>query len=349
MNTKLKDILNATWKVGLGLIGAGAALFGLILLDVFYKEYYGRDCWGDRTLSQNVVVRAFNNNTVRIWDKAGRKYLTGRLRWVSLSPCDGDSLTVYCDKEGKRGYVNAKTGEIVIPAQYSKAWNFSEGLAAVLGDGDRIGFIDKDNRLVIDYIIPFEMTVDYVFKGGYCRAMQYNEEGEQYYAMYRKDGSIALGWDYSRIDEYDYYGYRIVTNREGSRLVDLDLNNVLPDVYDEVEFAPGRDAVYVTKNYVKQLVSYDGKVIQPFVVDCIVPLKYTYDDGYGSETVEDPDIVKYFVNDRQGLMDARTGQVITPASYWGIRMFSRNLIIAELGCGSESILLDRKGRVVEMK
>lgn len=348
MNTKLKDILNATWKVGLGLIGAGVALFGLILLAVFYKEYYGRDCWGDRTLSQNVVVRAFNNNTVRIWDKAGRKYLTGRLRWVSLSPCDGDSLTVYCDKEGKRGYINANTGEIVIPAQYSKAWNFSEGLAAVLGTGDCIGFIDKDNRLVIDYNIPFEKGQDYVFKDGYCSVMRYIDDTE-HYALYRKDGSLALDWSHNYIGIPNEDGYRIVGNETGRWLIDAELNRVFPDVYDEMSFADGIEGVYTTKNHVKQLRSYDGTVVEPFVVDAVRRISYGVlnETGIDKDYVMDLDVMVYLVDCWEGLMDARTGSIITPACYWSIDMASKDLIIATLGYDNEAVILDKKGKVIK--
>ena len=158
MKPKLKSVLNAIWKVGMGLIGAGVAVFTILLAIAFCESHYGRYEWRDRTLSKDVVVRAYKNNTVRIWNKSSKEYTTKKLRWVSSDPCEGDSLTVFCDKDGKRGYLNVKTGEIVIPAQYSKAWNFSEGLAAVLGGDDRIGFIDKDNRLVIDYIIPLVST-----------------------------------------------------------------------------------------------------------------------------------------------------------------------------------------------
>ena len=136
MKPKLKSVLNVIWKVGLGLIGAGVAVFTILLAISFCESHYGRYERLNRTLSKDVVERAYKNNTVRIWNKATNQYTTKKLRWVSGDPCEGDSLTVFCDKDGKRGFLNVKTGEIVIPAQYSKAWNFSEGLAAVLGGDD---------------------------------------------------------------------------------------------------------------------------------------------------------------------------------------------------------------------
>ena len=59
--------------------------------------------------------------------------------WTSSSP--NDSLGVFCT-DGKRGYYNSYTGKIVVPAQYRRAWIFSEGLAAVQKNG-MIGFINR--------------------------------------------------------------------------------------------------------------------------------------------------------------------------------------------------------------
>lgn len=53
MNTTLKRILNATWKVGLGLIGLAALAIGILVFSVWYDESYGRDYWNDTTLSES--------------------------------------------------------------------------------------------------------------------------------------------------------------------------------------------------------------------------------------------------------------------------------------------------------
>ena len=349
MNTKIKSILNVTWKVGLGLIGVGVAVFCIILAIAYYEGNYGRYEWRDRTLSEDVVVRAYNDNTVRIWNKATKKYTTKRIRWVSGDPCEGDSLTVFCDKDGKRGYVNVKTGRIVIPAQYSKAWNFSEGLAAVLGKDSCIGFIDKDNQLVIDYVIPLVNGMDYIFRDGYCLVMRY-VDGIDHYALYRKDGSLALNWSHTRIDE-SYGGYRVVGNEEGYWLVDDEFNKVFPDVYDRVVRSKENNGVYITKNHVKQLWAYDGTVIEPFVIDSTFRLEYDVmnEDGDGYSQVMVDDIMVYLVDGWEGLMDARTGRIITPARYWNIKMVSKDLLEAELGYGSEGVILDRTGRVIGRK
>ena len=346
MKINLKSILNATWKVGVGLFGAGFALLCVLYAIAFCQRHYGRAEWFDRTLSPDVVMRVYRNNTVRLWDKANGRYTTEKLRWVSGEPCAGDSLTVFCDLEGWRGFVNVKTGNIVIPAQYRKAWNFSEGVAAVLGEDDKVGFIDKDNQLVIDYIIPYQKGEDYIFKDGYCSVM-HHEEMHDRCALYRKDGSLALEWNYIEIEGSEC-GYRIVRDSTGCWLLDPYLRKVFPQAYDTMKFS-GHNSVYATKNHIKQLIAYDGTVIEPFVIDGCTSTYYCIDDfeGDGFTIEEEKEIMVYFMDKRVGLMDAITGKIITPARYLSIRQISPELFLAKIGdLDGESVLLDKKGRVV---
>lgn len=347
MNTNLKRILNVTWKVGLGLIGLAALAIGILIFSVWYDESYGRDYLHDFTLSEKVKVEAYNNNTVRVWSKKQARYTTKKLRWVSGTP-ERDSLTVFCDKNGRRGYLNVNNGEIVIPAQYSKAWQFSEGLGAVLGANNQIGFIDSDNKLVIGYDIPFVKGFDYIFKDGFCVVKFWDIDCWRH-AVYGKDGHRILTWAYTRVDEPDENGYRVVANEDGAWLYDRYFNRVLPDDYDSIELASGNEGVYVTKNHVKQLLDFDGKVLESYVIDDTSRLKYL--SKYNSEDADEyelvPEIVVYQVDRWEGLMDARTGKVITPANYWNFEMISKDLIRAQLGYNDESVVMDRRGHIVQ--
>ena len=349
MTPTLKSILNATWKVGVGLIGLTALGMGLIIASVWYDKTYGKDSYCDRALSKNIVVEAYNNNRVRVLDTRTGKYTTPKVKWVSGTP-ERDSLTVFCDKDGKRGYLNVNTGEIVIPAQYSKAWQFSEGLGAVLGANNKIGFINSDNEVVISYEIPYEKGVDYIFKDGFC-VVKFWEIDCWRYAVYGKDGHQLLTWAYTRIDEPDSRGYRVVANEDGAWLYDHHFNKVLPDCYDDIELARARDGVYVTKNQVKQLLAFDGSVIEPFVIDRTYSLKYMtkYHDDDADEYELVPETIVYQVNDWEGLMDARTGKVLTPAKYWRFEMVSKDLVEAKLSYSDEGIIMDRRGNVIRQK
>ena len=41
--------------------------------------------------------------------------------------------------------------------QYKHAWHFSEGLAAVVTDNGKVGFINYDNEMVIPAVYEFVM------------------------------------------------------------------------------------------------------------------------------------------------------------------------------------------------
>ena len=179
--------------------------------------------------------------------------------------------------------------------------------------------------------------------------MYYDEDGHSHAALYRKDGSLALDWSHKYIGEADENGYRLVCTVEGKCIVNSTLQNILPDMYERVEYTPR--GVIVTKNHTKQLLGFDGTVMEPFLFDDTKPLGYLVelDNGDPAKYRLDNDIMVYFVDEWEGLMDARTGKVLTPAIYRDIDMVSKDLIKAGVGYYCESVLLDRKGRVVEMK
>ncbi|MGN1216035.1 MAG: hypothetical protein ACI4TJ_07305 [Candidatus Cryptobacteroides sp.] len=122
-------------------------------------------------------------------------------------------------------------------------------------------------------------------------------------------------------------------------------DKALPDVYDRIAAAEGNSGIYVTKNHVKQLVSYDGTVLEPFVIDGVYSLEYEV-SGDKRTTVMVDDIMVYCVDRWEGLMDAVTGRIITPACYWNFEMASKDLCRAELGFDGESVIIDKTGRVI---
>lgn len=102
------------------------------------------------------------------------------------------------------------------------------------------------------------------------------------------------------------------------------------------------------QNGVTKVVILFDKVLEPFVIDSTYHLQYI--TKYHADEVDEFELVKdilvYRVDRWEGLMDARTGKVITPAKYWSFEMISKELISAELGYGEEGVILDKRGRVV---
>ena len=122
-----------------------------------------------------------------------------------------------------------------------------------------------------------------------------------------------------------------------------------------IDFTIGREdtGLYLTKNHVKVMTTYEGKVVEPFVIDGTYDLKYRtkYNDEDADEYALDPDIVVYRVNGWEGLMDKNSGKVLTPANYNNFTMISKDLIMAELdkGYDDNGVVMDRRGNVIRQK
>ena len=69
MNATLKRLLNATWKVGVGLIGLAALAVGILVFTVWHEETRGRNYRYDKNLSKDIAVHSFNGNRERVWNR----------------------------------------------------------------------------------------------------------------------------------------------------------------------------------------------------------------------------------------------------------------------------------------
>ena len=234
-----------------------------------------------------------------------------RLDWTTSSP--NDSLSVYCT-EGKRGYYNAYTGEIAIPAQYRRAWVFSEGIAAVQKNG-MIGFIDHKGRTVIDFKFPYHGNPlsEFTFKHGHCVAA-------------------------------DTTGKCGVINKQGEWIIKPEYDNVC--AYEEYAI--------VSKAGVRMQVGYDGKVLNSFVLDDIDRLTYTVQERYENREGEieyldkeiDTGLFSYRVGGRCGLMDANCHRLTEPL-YKSITAVDKNMFRATLIDYYSEVILNAKGEVMK--
>lgn len=231
--------------------------------------------------------------------------------WTSSSP--NDSLGVFCS-DGKRGYYNSYTGKIVVPAQYRRAWIFSEGLAAVQKNG-MIGFINRKGEVVIPFRYPYHGNPlsEFVFDNGHC--------------------IVA-----------DTTGKCGVINSEGEWVIQPKYDNI--DAYDEY--------VIVSSAGVRKQLTYEEKVINSFVVDNIKALTYTEQERYENKDGEilylDVEVktgmFSYSVGGRCGLMDANCRRLTDPL-YSGIIAVDKNMYRALLLDSYSEVILNSRGEVMK--
>lgn len=233
-----------------------------------------------------------------------------KLDWTQSSR--NDSLAVFCS-EGKRGYYNMYTGEIAVPAQYRRAWVFSEGLAGVQRNG-KIGFINRKGDVVIDFLFPYHGNPlsEFVFKDGHC--------------------VVA-----------DTSGHCGVINNLGEWLIDPD--------YDCV--STYKEYAIVTKAGVTMQMGYDGKVMNAFVLDNIKELTYKEKERFENREGELEYIDKavktglfaYCVGGRYGMMDGNC-QRLTEPLYKNISAVNSNMFRATLLDSYSEVILNAKGEVM---
>lgn len=343
---KIKNVLNTGWKVALVFIGLLSAFVLYRVIQDAYEEHYGEFAhYWDRRLSKIICVHYYHSNGVRVYDLKKDKYVTSRLKWVSDAP-ERDSLAVFCGKNGKRGFINVNTGEIVIEAKYKYAWVFSEGVAAVVEPDSKMGFIDNTGKYVIAPDIDYIASHDYVFKHNVCCIA--DRDGNQ--GLLSREGKWVLPQEYSWIDYVAETDMFIPTKDEKDGLIkNGSFEWVYPAVYDDISWtdAPTGHGFILYKDFRSQHVSVDGEVIDAFLIDGTDELRYMvkFNPADSDEYEISDKVIAFCVHGLYGVMDKKTGTVLIPAMYGRIEMASKDIIecrINEYG-NSSYVLYDIKG------
>ena len=277
----------------------------------------------------------------------GRRTITG-VQWICKSA--DDSLTIYC-KDDKRGYFNMYTGKPVIPAQYEKAWVFSEGVAWVMDQGE-LSLIDQQGHDVLGRTFPYTPSIDcYCFHQGICPMLEYN--GRIGFINKQGEWVIKPFLSYANHDDHGFWtGY----DSEGKQGLLKDNGEAfLPFEYDYIDIHYRENYIYARRlDHVDQVYDCEGNLVNAFSYSDIIPLEYesdefvlqSYLDDYVRKT-ESANCMKYRTSDYYyGLMD-KNGNVITLPLYTDIDAISKDLFLCESKAGT--VILNDKGKEVGRK
>lgn len=337
----IKKILKALWRTCVVFAGLGALI---VCCEFGYKMWkWNNYHYTMSELTESVEVHYFPcDNEYRLYNAKTDRYTLKGLSWVSCC-AENDSLVVFC-KDGKRGFANANTGMEVIPAQYDRAWVFSEGLAAVMKDG-KIGFINVRNEVVLsfqyDYADRDGLAIDYLFRDGYCTMT--DKRGAC--GLIDHSGKWVVAPKYDCIWAPHEKKYRIVKDNDQYGLLGDSLQFLFPIKYDYIEFAP--HGVYLSKDGYKWQSDYDGTVIYPFLTDNLCRMEYH--SGYTDEGEIQMQLSGYFQYDiynHYGVIRCSDNKVIIPAIYEEVNLLSPDLFEVRLPDSDQWMLLDGEGKEV---
>lgn len=329
-------------------------LFIVLILGIvamgFYDDYdykYGRNNYYDVLLSENVKICYYRNDKYRVYNLKTKEYTTPKIDWVSSVP-ENDSLTVYAI-ENKRGFLNVKNGEIIINADsnnYSNAWVFSEGLAAVVRDG-KIGFINAKNEIVIPFQYCYfdkynAYDFGYLFHNDCCVIT--NEKGK--FGLINKKGEWILNPIYDKILPLQKNGYRLVVNKEKYGVIDSNNNIVYPAEYDYIDIVS--NGFVLAKEGKMWQIDFSGKVTKPFMYEMSEEILFV--SGYTEDEYPiytNSDYAKYEILGLYGILNTITGKPITPAKYYDVSILSKNIFEVQDKESGNWYLLDKNGNIID--
>lgn len=340
---KLKKAL----KIAMWIAGSILAIFTIYAVisigsELRYEQRL-RAIYNTTPLTSTTQLRFINNNHYRIYDIPSGKYVSPKFDWLSEVP-QGDSLAVFA-VDNKRGYVNVRTGEVVLDAKYHHAWVFSEGVAAVVKDG-RVSIITRTGKPVFDktftYIPPRNCNLDYVFHGGYCTMTS----DDKYQGLIDQSGEWVLPPIYDQVWSPTVHGYRVVIQNDKYGLLDASLNWAYPIEYDYISYSAEFQGWQLVKDGRMWLEEANGKVVLPFMFEYSKELSYKIEryDNYDYE-YQLSHYSSYMVMGRYGIYNHATGKVVTPAIYREVEMLSEHVFKVRTG-SNDYILIDTEGKIL---
>lgn len=337
------------------------AIWMLMLTLVLAKEFfcdliYGRciqpyvsDSYCEKTTLSSDIIFKYNTYTGRgrVYNDCTGQVITRNVSKVWL-PVNGDSLAVFVQDE-KRGYLNRYTGEVVIPAQYSRAWMFSGELAAVEKDKELL-FINKAGDVVIDKNLGFSSNTSYpFFIKGYCPVA---DKKSSKVGLIDRQGDWVITPQYDKIDYR--WGYWHITDGKYEGLLSANLDTVYSISYPCIKVTSDYIELHTKDKIVKQ-VNHNGDILVENVVGAVTTLEYdkteviqcfTDDGEYVCHNTRGVAKCKQYgvvwVDEMfYGLLDQH-GKCITPALYTSIEAIGEDLYL----CQPNGVIINGKGETV---
>lgn len=298
-----------------GLLVLAGIIFGVIKIVKHIKAnhectYYEAG-YDEEPIDGAILYKKGKRNII---NPTSKRTIVKDIDWCHYT--DGKDSIILFAKKGKRGFCNIITNEVIVePTTYTRAWVFSEGLAAVEKDG-RIGFVDSNGKLVIGLKFSYRGNplTKFVFHDGHCVVA---------------DSSNKLG----------------VIDQKGRWAIKPN--------YDGIELAKDYAIVY-TKGDFKKQVDFNGNVLQEGIIDWIDDIYYdvTYTDlttGSPEEgRAKNTEYYEYIVGSYAGLINSK-GEFITPPIYTSINGITATLFTATLKDYSSKVFIDQNGNVISGK
>lgn len=306
-----------------------------VILDDRYDNYTYR-----QRISEQVSFCANGAHGYLVSNITDKKLLRD-VKWVIASENQNDTLACYASK-GFRGYLDVRTGRPVIPAKrYTKAWLFSEGLAAVMEKDSTIKFIDTQGQVVIDRGFRYpSFSYGYLFYDSLCAMTDASGK----WGIINRTGEWVVRPEYDGIAHKDS-GFWLLNKDEKRGLLDKKAKSIIPVEFRSIEVLDQGISV-VLEDYTMRMMNYDGTLKHKFVCGDVDDIYYatseTDEMGCDIRILASCKVYNTYAG-HCGLM-APDGRPLTLPLFTSISAVNNDLYYCQFDHSDCGILLDGKGQ-----
>ena len=344
---KLGTIVKILWRWICGLIKVAWTLAALIVvgLTATFVVLIFVDTEISHTVSNRYYVYKHNMiDRYYIYDSCSGKKTE---KWVSSidKKFGEDSLVRFSRKDffgrhEKYGYIDARTGKVAIEPQFYYAGEFSEGLAVARGENG-VGFIDTTGKIVVQ--------VKGCIIGGKSAKIHEGTAAvrthDKKYGIISVSGEWALEAKYDSIEYVDNGVYIVIDEDCRYGAWSASKGWIFEPVYENIASNPSNTTIKITHKGLRWEANLEGKTTKPLIYDSSEQLFY-YPVGYDGNGVS-TEYLKFYIDERCGVLNIRTKEVVLPAMYGEIEMKSKDVF--ELTIGIQTFLGYKDGKVVPIK
>lgn len=328
-----------------GLATMAALLFGVVCLGAWGWEKISNhfEHYTDEILSSYVSVEYYPyRHTYRLYDNEAEKFLTPHYDGINTS---SNKELVAFQKDLRYGFLDPETGEVVIEPQYHFAECFDEGIAPVVLDNKRVIFINRHNEKA------FEGEFDYSYSvlPGYEKIGWKLRNDDSMVGIIDRNGAWVIKPEYQDIDCSLMAGFLGVMQNDKWGVLNAAGELHYPIAYDNILANEDRDGFILQNEGLCREEDMNHHIVRPFIYDVAKELSYKTNNEYDSEEEVSEerlsDFASFSINDKQGVFNRMTGEVVLPALYDNIYLISAGLIEAYTDGYWQTF--DRNGKAIE--
>lgn len=344
---ELGTVVKILWRWICGLIKVAWTLAALIIvgLTATFVVLIFVDTELDHRISKRYeVYKRGEINRYYIID-----HVTGKKTAKRISSIDKnfgeDSLIRFSRKDiwgnnERFGYINARTGKIVIEPQFYYAGEFSEGLAAVSSENGA-GFIDATGKIAIPIKGHIVGGKNAKIINGCAIVKTYNKK----YGIISVSGEWALEAIYDEIEHVNNGIYIVITENYKHGVWSASKGWIFEPIHCKIKPNSSKTRLEVTHKGICWEADFDGKTTKPLIYDSSEQLFY-YPAGHERDGIATEYLV-FYIDERCGVLNIHTKEVVLPAIYDDIEMLSKGVF--ELTIGLQTFLGYKDGTVVPIK